>query len=54
MIQVPGDSAEYEIPVVRMPEYALEEVMEKELYFLLPLHLFQYEKDLGIYENDEE
>lgn len=39
---------------MKVPEYPLEEVMEKELYFLLPFHLFRYEKDLGIYENDEE
>lgn len=53
-IQVPGDSAGYEIPIVKVPEYTLEEIIEKELYFLLPFHLFRYEKDLGIYENDEE
>lgn len=53
-IQVPGDSAGYEIPVVKVPEYTLEAIMEKELYFLLPFHLFRYEKDLRIYENDEQ
>lgn len=52
-IKVPGDSARYEIPVVKVPEYTLEEIMEKGLYFLLPFHLFRYEKDLEIYENDE-
>lgn len=53
-IKVPGDSAGYEIPIMKVPEYTLDEIMEKELYFLLPFHLFQYEKKLGLYENDEE
>lgn len=54
IIKVPGDSAGYEVPVVKVPEYTLEAIMEKELYFLVPFHLFCYEKELGIYENDEE
>ena len=53
-IRVPGDSAGYEVPVVKVPEYTLEEIMEKELFFLMPFHLFRYEKDLGMYEKDEE
>lgn len=53
-IKVPGDSAGYEIPVLKVPEYTLEEIMEKELYFLIPFHLFRYERALGKYENDEE
>ena len=53
-IRVPGDSAGYEVPVVKVPEYTLEEIMEKELFFLLPFHLFRYEKNLGMYEKDGE
>lgn len=53
-IKVPGDSAGYEIPVLKVPEYTPEEIMEKELYFLIPFHLFRYEKELGVCENDEE
>lgn len=53
-IKVPGDSAGYEIPIMKVPEYTLEEIMEKELYFLFPFHLFRYEKELGVYENNEE
>lgn len=39
---------------MKVPEYTLEEIMEKELFFLLPFHLFRYEKDLGMYEKDAE
>lgn len=53
IIKVPGDSAGYEVPILKVPEYTLEEIMDKELYFLIPFHLFRYEKELGIYENDE-
>lgn len=53
IIKVPGDSAGYEVPVVKVPEYTLETIMEKELYFLLPFHLFRYEKELDLYEEDE-
>lgn len=53
IIKVPGDSAGYEVPVVKVPEYTLEIIMEKELYFLLPFHLFRYEKELNLYEEDE-
>lgn len=51
-IKVPGDSAGYEVPIVKVPEYTLKEIMDKELFFLLPFHLFRYEKNLRVYEND--
>ena len=53
-IRVPGDSCTYLVPVVKVQEYTVEELFEKELYFFLPFHIFVYERDLDVFERDEE
>ena len=34
-------------------KYSLEEIFEKRLFFLLPFHIFVYEKKFPVYETDE-
>ncbi len=51
-IVVPGDSCSYEIPILKVKDYTLEEIFEKRLFFLLPFHLFAYEKDFEKYDTD--
>lgn len=43
----------YEIPVVKTQEYALDELLQKELLFLVPFHAFTHEKKLPEYDADE-
>ena len=52
--KVPNGGISYEIPILKVPEYTADEILEKELYFLIPFHIFAYEKELEkINVNDE-
>ena len=44
--RVPNGCISYEIPILKVPEYTAEEVLQKELYFLIPFHIFAYEKGM--------
>lgn len=36
MIETPGGTVEYKIPIIKMNEYSLEDIFNKELYLLIP------------------
>jgi predicted HTH domain antitoxin len=40
--------------VLKLQAYSIDEIFEKDLLFLLPFHIFCYEKKLKIYEKDKE
>ena len=44
--KVPNGCISYEIPIMKVPEYTVDEILEKELYFLIPFHIFAYEREL--------
>ena len=52
-IKVPEASCSYRVPVLKVQKYSLEEIFEKKLFFLLPFHIFTYEKNFSKYEKDE-
>lgn len=52
--RVPNNSVSYEIPIVKVPEYTEDEILKKELYFLIPFHIFAYEKILERVNEDPE
>lgn len=54
VFRVPNDSISYEIPILKVPEYTADEILRKELYFLIPFHIFAYEKELGKINDDSE
>ncbi len=53
-ITVPGDSCSYDVPILKVQNYSLEEIFEKKLFFILPFHLFTYEVNFAEYESNEE
>ena len=53
-IQVPGASCSYVVPAMKVQKYSIDEIFEKRLFFLIPFHIFVYEKDLKKYDGDEE
>ncbi len=53
-IRVPEASCTYRVPVLKVQNYPLEEIFEKRLFFLIPFHIFSYEKNFSEYESDEE
>lgn len=53
-IHVPGDIAEYDVPIAQVIHYSIDDIFEKKLYLLIPFHIFVYEsqfeecdKDIG-------
>ena len=52
--KVPNGGISYEIPILKVPEYTSDEILEKELYFLIPFHIFAYEKELESTNSDPE
>ncbi|MGN0354256.1 MAG: hypothetical protein ACI4EI_04185 [Muricoprocola sp.] len=54
ILDTPGGTVTYTIPVLKVPNYSIEEIFQKNLLFLLPFHIFRYEKDFKSYEMDKE
>ena len=52
--KVPNGCISYEIPILKVPEYMADEILKKELYFLIPFHIFAYEKKLEKINNNSE
>ncbi len=53
-IEVPGDSCTYQVPIVKVDRFSVEKIFDKELWFLIPFHIFTHEKELAKMEKDEE
>ena len=53
-IRVPGAACSYTVPVLKVQNYTIETIFEKKLFFLIPFHLFTYEHDFKVYENDSQ
>ena len=52
MIITPGGEISYPIPVLKVQRYSIDEIFEKELYFLIPFFIFSYEKSLAEYDSN--
>lgn len=51
-IEVDGDDCSYRIPVMKVKSYSVDDIFEKELYFLIPFHIFSYEHNFKTYDSD--
>ncbi len=43
----------YEIPILKVKNYTLNEIFEKQLWMLIPFYIFRYEKEFRIINGDE-
>ena len=50
----PGGETGYAVPIVKVQKYSLDDIFDRKLFFFLPFHIFNYEKELPEYENNEE
>lgn len=48
------ETLSYDIPVLKVQRYDIEELFEKKLYFLIPFHIFTYEKEFPQINDNEE
>lgn len=54
IINVPGDSAEYTVPIAKIAKYSIKDIFDKRLYMLIPFYIFTFEPDFGVYNSNEE
>lgn len=52
-VLTPGGEAGYDVPVIKVQQYSLEEIFQRRLLFFLPFYIFSHEKQLPEYESDE-
>lgn len=52
-IITPGGDISYKVPVLKVKQYTVEDIFEKKLLFLIPFHIFTYEKDFPEMEKNE-
>ncbi len=49
-----GVSADYQIPIIKVNRYSLEEIFQKKLLFLVPYYIMRYETVLSELEKEDE
>ena len=49
-----GQIVTYKVPVLRLKDYSVEEIFEKNLLILLPYYIINYEKELSRIAKDEQ
>ena len=52
VIETPGGEIGYDVPVVKVQEYSLDEIFEKGLLFLIPFYIFKHERRFEEYERE--
>ena len=54
VINTPGGSVSFDIPIMKVQSYSLQQIFDKNLLFLLPFYIFNLEKNFPLYEASEE
>lgn len=49
-----GKSISYDVPIVKMSDYTVEDIFAKKLYMLIPFYMFNYESQLPDIDKNEE
>lgn len=52
VINTPGGTVSYNLPVIKMKSYTLDQLFDKKLLFLLPFYVFSHEDQLKKYEEN--
>lgn len=53
VIITPGGSVQYDVPVMKVQTYSLDDIFEKRLLMLIPFYIFSHEKSFPEYNSDE-
>lgn len=53
-IPEPGKNGEYQIPVLKVKNYTLEEIFDRKLLFLIPFYIFSHESKFEEYNREKE
>lgn len=53
VIVTPGGTVQYDIPVMKMQTYSLDDIFEKGLLMLIPFYIFLHENNFPAYNSDD-
>ena len=53
VIITPGGTVQYDVPIMKVQSYSLDEIFEKRLLMLIPFYIFSHEKSFSEYNNNE-
>ena len=54
-IEMPsGEQISYQVQIIKMADYGLDDIFDSKLYMLLPFYIFKYERQLQLIDNDKE
>ena len=53
VIRTPGGTVEYDVPIMKVQEYSLDEIFAKNLLLLIPFYIFSHKKDFVVYNTDK-
>ena len=54
VIVPPGGTVQYDVPIMKVQTYSLDDIFEKNLLMLLPFYIFSHEKNFDVYNTDEQ
>ena len=52
VIKTPGGSVEYDVPIMKVQAYSLDDIFEKRLLMLIPFYIFSHEKSFPEYNTN--
>ena len=53
VIKTSGGSVEYDVPIMKVQEYSLNDIFSKGLLLLIPFYIFSHEKDFKVYNSNK-
>ena len=54
VIITPGGTVQYDVPVMKVQAYSLDDIFEKRLLMLVPFYIFSHEKSFSEYNSNEQ
>ena len=54
VIVTPGGTVQYDVPIMKVQSYSLDEIFENRLLMLIPFYIFSHEKSFLEYNNNEQ
>ena len=54
VLVTPGGTVQYDVPIMKVQTYSLDDIFEKGLLMLIPFYIFSHEKDLPEYNSNEQ
>ena len=54
VIVTPGGTVQYDVPIMKVQAYSLDDIFEKKLLMLIPFYIFSHEKNFPTYNSNEQ